>query len=72
MQKLELRMSHNTSDDSSFNILQPIPPVYHAGNVTTPVALFSGGNDWLSDPSVSKVACVKIPFLPLANSFAGR
>ncbi|XP_050393751.1 gastric triacylglycerol lipase [Patella vulgata] len=29
---------------------QPTPPAYHPENMTVPVAVFRGGDDWLADP----------------------
>lgn len=36
----------------SFSFQQNTPPLYDATEVKTPVALFSGGKDWLADPQV--------------------
>ncbi|XP_050390148.2 lysosomal acid lipase/cholesteryl ester hydrolase [Patella vulgata] len=39
---------------------QATPPVYHPENMTTPVAIFRGGADWLADPEDVKWLLTKL------------
>ncbi|XP_035663170.1 gastric triacylglycerol lipase-like [Branchiostoma floridae] len=42
---------YGNPDENKQHYNQPTAPVYPIENMTTPVALFWGGNDWLADPT---------------------
>ena len=56
-------LSHSLTLSLSLSLSQTTPPEYHVGNLTVPVALFWGDNDFLADPRDVERLIPQIPHL---------